>query len=390
MKKFIGPGALLFCILALLLLWLVPTFIERSRNQVEDHESFEASEQAIALHQSLVIADLHADSLLWSRDLRKKSTYGHVDLPRLQEGNVALQVFAAVTKSPRGQNYESNEADAPDNIKLLAMAQLWPARTWDSLLERAYYQAEKLTYLEESDPERLKVIKTQSDLKRVLAERTNRTSDKLAALLALEGAHPLEGKLSNIRNLYDAGYRMMGLHHFFDNELGGSLHGTSGQGLTAFGRAAVVLMDDLNIIIDLAHSSPQVVKDTLAITERPVIVSHTGMRGLCETPRNISDSLMRAVARKGGLIGIGYWADASCDTTPEGVAAMIRYAIDVVGVDHVALGSDFDGAVTTGFDTSELPALTQALVSTGLKEPDIRKVMGENVRDFMLEWLPDE
>ncbi|MCL6270415.1 dipeptidase [Sansalvadorimonas sp. 2012CJ34-2] len=390
MKKVFGPGVLLICILVLLLLWLVPPFVERSKNQVEDHGPFALSDQTVALHKTLLVADLHADSLLWSRDLRKKSTYGHVDLPRLREGNVAIQVFPAVTKSPRGMNYESNEADAPDNIKLLAMAQLWPPKTWDSILERAYYQAEKLAYLEENEPESLKIIRTRSDLKMVLAERANRGSQKVAALLAMEGAHPFEGKLTNIQNLYNVGYRMAGLQHFFDNELGGSLHGTSGEGLTAFGRAAVVLMDDMNMIIDVAHSSPQVVKDTLAITERPVIVSHTGMRGLCDTPRNISDSLMRLIANKGGLIGIGYWADASCDTSPEGIAKMIRYAVDVVGVDHVALGSDFDGAVTTGFDTSELPALTQALMFAGFKEPEIRKVMGENVRDFFLKWLPEK
>ncbi len=388
MKKAFGSGGLLIFILVLLSLWLIPSYVEQSRNQVEDHEPYAVSDQAAALHDSLLVADLHADSLLWSRDLKKRSTHGHADIPRLQEGNVAIQVFPAVTKSPQGQNLESNTSDEADNITLLAMIQLWPVGTWSSLLERALYQSEKLHDLEERTPESLKVVRTRSDLKSVLVER-QRGEKQIASLLALEGAHPLEGRLGNIKKLYDAGYRMMGLQHFFDNELGGSLHGVDKSGLTSFGRAAVTIMDNLGIIIDVAHSSEQVVQETLEVTKRPVILSHTGMRGLCDTPRNISDEMMRAIAERGGLIGIGYWAEASCDTTPAGVAKMISYAIDVVGVDHVALGSDFDGSVTTGFDASELAALTQALMFEGLKEPVIRKVMGENVRDFLLKWLPE-
>ena len=387
MKKAFGTGFLLIFIIVLLILWLVPPSIERGKNQVTPHDPYPVSEDALALHRSLIVADLHTDSLLWSRDLSKKSTYGHADLPRLQEGNVAIQIFPAVTKSPRGMNYDSNPADATDNITLLAIAQTWPPRTWNSLTQRALYQAEKLQRLQGREPEKVKIVRTSEDLRNVLTERQN-GSKKLAALLATEGSHALDGRLANIQSLYDAGYRMMGLQHFFDNKLGGSLHGVSNEGLTDFGRAAVTLMEELNIIVDVAHSSPQVVQDTLDITNRPIIVSHTGMRGLCETPRNISDSLMRRIASKGGLIGIGYWEDAICDDSPAGIARMISYAVNVVGVDAVALGSDFDGAVTTGLDSSELAAVTQALMDEGFAESDIRRVMGENVRDFLLKWLP--
>ncbi|WP_281648759.1 dipeptidase [Parendozoicomonas sp. Alg238-R29] len=387
-KKLFNTGTLLVvCILVLLVLWLVPPQVERGLNQITPHDPYDISEQAQQLHESLLVADLHTDSLLWSRDLKIKSNYGHADLPRLREGNVAIQVFPAVTKSPRGLNYKSNVAEAPDDITLLAVAQTWPPRTWDSLKERALYQAERLAKLEKQVPEQVRIVRTARDLKVALVTR-NSDNKMVAALLATEGSHALDGKLANIQNLYDAGYRMMGLHHFFDNKLGGSLHGITNAGLTDFGRAAVTVMEGLDIIIDVAHSSPAVVGDVLESTSRPIIVSHTGMKGLCDTPRNISDRLMEKIAEKGGLIGIGYWADAVCDASPTGIAKMIVYAIDIVGVDHVALGSDFDGAVTTAMDVSEIAAVTQALLDEGLSEADIRKVMGENVRDFLLKWLP--
>ena len=388
MKRVFSSGFLLLaCIIILLVLWLVPPAVERSMNSVKPHEPYTVSEEAQALHDTLLVADLHTDSLLWSRDLKVRSNYGHADLPRLRKGNVAIQVFPAVTKSPSGLNYESNVAESADNITLLAIAQTWPPRTWSSLTERALYQAERLTQLEEQVPEQIRVIRTAKDLKVALTTR-NSENRLVAALLATEGSHALGGKLANIQVLYDAGYRMMGLHHFFDNRLGGSLHGVTKEGLTDFGRAAVTIMEEMNIIVDVAHSSPAVVEDVLKSASRPVVLSHTGMQGMCDSPRNISDRLMEKIAAKGGLIGIGYWADAVCDDSPAGIAKMIVYATDIVGVDHVALGSDFDGAVTTAMDVSEISAITQALIDEGFSEDDIRKVMGENVREFLLKWLP--
>ncbi|MBD3646990.1 MAG: peptidase M19, partial [Pseudomonadales bacterium] len=123
--------------------WVLPGMIERSMNVVEAHAPYSIGQETLAFHDELFIADLHADTLLWKRDMLQASDRGHVDLPRLGEGNVALQFFAAVTKSPSGQNYEANTADS-DNITALAVAQLWPPRTWSSLFERAMYQAEKL------------------------------------------------------------------------------------------------------------------------------------------------------------------------------------------------------------------------------------------------------
>ncbi|MCB1311466.1 MAG: dipeptidase [Sedimentitalea sp.] len=356
-----------------------PGYVESHRNNVIAHDPYPVSEVARVLHDRLVIGDWHADSLLWNRDLTERGDYGQVDLPRLIEGGVAIQVFTVVTKSPAGQNYDANSAEAFDNITPLAIGQLWPIRTWDSLLERALYQAEKLHRFEEAAPDMLRNIRSQADLDAVLAERA-RGSAVVGGLLGIEGAHPLEGDLANLDLLEAAGYRLIGLQHFFDNELGGSLHGTGNHGLTDFGRAVVTEIAGRGMVLDLAHSSPQVAWDVLAITDMPLVVSHSGIHGFCPVKRNFPDELMQAIAATGGVIGMGYWAEVACDDiTPAGIARMIVAAIAAVGEDHVSLGSDFDGSVETAFDTSELPALTHALLEAGLTEAQIRKVMGENM-----------
>ena len=133
-------------------------------------------------------------------------------------------------------------------------------------------------------------------------------SKLIAGLLGTEGSHALDGDLDNIKRLYEAGFRMMSLQHFFDNKLGGSLHGESNTGLTDFGREAVRLMDSMGIMIDVSHSSPQVVDDVLNLIDSPLIVSHTGFKGHCDHKRNISYDLMMRIAERGGLIGVGFWS----------------------------------------------------------------------------------
>jgi microsomal dipeptidase-like Zn-dependent dipeptidase len=211
----------------------------------------------------------------------------------------------------------------------------------------------------------------------------------IGGLLGTEGSHALDGDLANIQRLFDRGFRMMSLQHFFDNKLGGSLHGTSGAGLTEFGREAVARMRELEIMIDVSHSSEAVVADTLMISDRPLLVSHTGFQGHCQSPRNISDELMLQIAEAGGLIAVGYWDGAICGNSPAIVAEAIAYGIDLVGEDHVALGSDFDGTVTTSFDGSEMAVVTQHLLNIGLSEEQIRKVMGGNMLRFLQANLPD-
>ena len=131
------------------------------------------------------------------------------------------------------------------------------------------------------------------------------------------------------------------------------------------------------------------VRDVLAMSQSPAILSHGGLKGQCDTARNLDDALMQEFAAKGGLIGIGFWDAAVCDPSPAGIAAAIRYGIDLLGAEHVALGSDYDGTVTVSFDVSDLAVLTQAMLDADFSEQEIRLVMGENVKRFLLQNLPD-
>lgn len=388
MKRILAGIAIALLIIVAAGFFLLPGILESNINRVVDHEPYEVPEAALTMHQDLSVVDLHADTLLWARDPLERGSRGHVDIPRLTEGNVTLQVFSAVTKVPYDQQYEGTSGDS-DIITLLATVQRWPSRTWDSLLERALYQAEKLKDAESRAPEKLMVVRSAGDIDQLI-ERRGGGSSPVGGLLAIEGAHPLEGKIENIGTLYDAGYRMMGITHFFDNDLGGSLHGLSGDGLSDFGREAVREMERRKIIIDLAHASPAVVRETLDIATRPVVVSHTGLKGACDTPRNLEDALMKRIAEAGGLVGIGYWEGAACGTAPADIVKSIRYAIDFLGVDHVALGSDYDGAVPVAFDTSELAVLTAEMRKADFTDEEISKVMGGNAIRFFRENLPEE
>ncbi|MBO9622145.1 MAG: dipeptidase [Sphingomonas sp.] len=329
-----------------------------------------------ALHASLQIADLHGDTLLWNRDLNDRAGRGQVDVPRLIDGNVALQIFSSVTKTPKGQNYDSNGADS-DNITLLAIAQLQPVRTWGSLLERSLWHAEKLDRAAAASNGKLRMIRTPADLDRLLADRAHGTK-VVGGMLSIEGLQDIEGRIENLDRLHAAGFRMAGLAHFFDNEVAGSMHGVKKGGLTPLGVRVVRRMEQLGMIVDVAHSSHQTVAEVLKMAHRPVVSSHGGVQATCKVNRNLTDEEVRGIARTGGLVGIGYWEAAVCSTAPSEIARAIAHVSDLVGIDHVALGSDFDGAVTTGFDTAQLVAITQALVDRGFTPDEIRKVMGGN------------
>jgi microsomal dipeptidase-like Zn-dependent dipeptidase len=144
------------------------------------------------------------------------------------------------------------------------------------------------------------------------------------------------------------------------------------------------------MIIDLAHSSEAVVRDALAVNGRPMIVSHTGLRGHCDSPRNLPDDLMKEIAARGGLIGVGFWDGAVCEASVAAIVDAIVYAVGLVGADRVALGSDFDGATTVPFDASEAAAVTDGLLRAGVDEETIRAVMGESAIRFFKDNLPDE
>lgn len=376
MRKVLGAVAGIVALAAILFFALAPGMIERSMNVVAPLP-LPISPRAAALHARLQVADMHADSLLWNRDLLTESRQGQVDVPRLLKGNVALQVFSSVTKTPKRQNYDSNPANS-DTITALAIAQLQPPRTWGSLLQRSLWHASKLDRFAAASNGRLRVIRSAAQFDRLLADRVE-GAKVVGAMLSIEGLQDLEGQLSNLDVLHGAGFRMAGLAHFFDNDVAGSMHGERKAGLTPLGRQVVRRMEALGMIVDIAHSSHATIADVLALARRPVVASHGGVQATCRVNRNLTDAEIRGVARTGGVVGIGYWDGAICSTRPDAAAAAIAHVRDLVGVDHVGLGSDFDGAVTTAFDSAHVAAITQALLDRGFSDADISKVMGGNV-----------
>jgi membrane dipeptidase len=379
-------GLLTLPLVALAAFWIfAPGIAERGMNRVTGTTA-KASPRALALHKTLSIADLHSDTLLWKRDVLERAERGQVDLPRLEAGNVALQVFSSVTKTPKNQNYNRNGADT-DNITLLAFGQLQPVRTWTSILERSLWHATKLTRAEAASGGQLRVIRTQADLAKLLSDRAN-GKVVTGGLLSIEGLQNLEGKRTNLNVLYKAGFRMAGLAHFFDNEVAGSMHGEKKGGLTPLGRQIVADMEARGMIVDIAHASHTAVAEILKLAKRPVVSSHGGVQATCRVNRNLTDDEIRGVAKTGGVVGIGYWDGAVCDISPSSIAKAIRHVRDLVGIDHVGLGSDYDGSVTVAFDTSDLVLVTQALIDAGFSNDEIAKVMGGNVLRVLAQGLP--
>ena len=364
----------------------VPADTENRMNAVLNAPPYQASAEAVALHKRLLVADMHADSLLWGRDLNLRGTRGQVDVPRLIDGNVALQAFTIVSKTPRNMNIESND-DSTDNITALAMVGLWPVSTWGSLRERALYQSRKLHEFAAASGGRLTVIESAADLGNYLARRRKEPAIT-AGLLGIEGAQVLEGDPANVEAMFDAGIRMMGPAHFFDNEVSGSAHGVNKGGLTATGREVIKRMEQKKMLVDLAHASPKTIDDVLAMATRPVVVSHTGVKGTCNNARNLSDAHLLGIAATGGVIGIGYWQTAVCGTDAAAIARAIKYAVGVAGVEHVGLGSDFDGAISAPFDTSGVVLVTEALLKAGFSEKDIASIMGGNYLRLLGQTLP--
>jgi membrane dipeptidase len=181
---------------------------------------------------------------------------------------------------------------------------------------------------------------------------------------------------------------MKRLTHFFDNEMAGSSTGLRKSGLTPKGRELIQRMETKHMLVDLAHASGATIDDVTAIASKPVVVSHTGVRGTCDNSRNLSDDEIRAVAKTGGLVGIGYWKTAICGTDAHAIAKAIRYVTNLAGIEHVGIGSDFDGSTTMPFDTTGLIQITDALLHEGFSEREIRLIMGGNSLRLLRESLP--
>ncbi|MCO5183484.1 MAG: membrane dipeptidase [Anaerolineae bacterium] len=383
--RLLGWSAVAFAAFVTLFIW-VGNNLERLLNRVIDTPLPPVAATTAALHNKSIVADLHCDSLLFGRDLLQHSTVGHIDLPRLQIGGVNIQIFAAATQIPIGFNINRTSNRLPDILTLAGyaqrsgMARLTP-------FERALRHAATLHTAADQSRGQLHLIRNRTELDAFISAWHDDPT-LVAALLALEGVYPLDPDPQRLAALVAAGYRIFGLTHFRDNSFAASAHGTDQGGLTSRGRDFVQRCNELSLLLDLAHLSPQGIDDVLRLTTRPVIWSHGGVKGIVHNARNLGDDHIRAIAAQNGLVGIGYWRTAVGGRSPRHVAESILYVVELVGPDYVVLGSDFDGAIRTGFDTTALPAITQELVNAGVDDDAIRKIIGGNVVRLLQTALP--
>lgn len=370
---------LLIVAAAAALLAALPTLLDGVLNRSGRVDLARAAAAARTLHERLWIADLHADALLWRRNLLHRHRRGHVDVPRLLEGNVALQVFTVVSKMPFVVSHTRTPATS-DMVTVLGVLSGWPPRTWFSLYERARHHAARLERFAAASGGRLRIVRTARDL--------DAPAGAVGGLLGLEGAQVLEGRLAHLDGLFAAGFRLLGLTHFFDTDVAGSAHGMRKGGLTPLGREVIARMEALGMIVDLAHASAATIDEVTERATRPVLVSHTGVRGTHDHARNLRDDQLARVAATGGVIGIAFFRRATGGSGVESIVASVRYTADRVGPAHVALGSDFDGAVRTPFDCTGLLAVTDGLLAARFTDAEVAGIMGENARRVLRATLP--
>ena len=319
--------------------------------------------EARALHDRHPAIDLHADTLMWGRwfgyDLLtrhhppfpKKALRGHVDLPRMREGGVGGQFFGLVSLPVLGK------------VRGLARAIDEQIDVLDATLGRT---------------REIRLCLTGKDIEAAHAEGA------VSALLGIEGAHALEGDLDNVDRFARRGLRYLGLLHFSANEAGFPAYGrgTRDEGLTSWGRDLVARCEATNVIVDLAHINKRGFMDACSMSTKPPIVSHTGILGAFQHWRNIDDEQLRAIADRGGCVGVIFCPRYLGADGLEPVVKHLKHILDVVGEDVPALGSDWDGFIVPTCELADptgLPLLTAALLKAGLKEETIAKILRRNV-----------
>jgi membrane dipeptidase len=363
------------------------------------------TERARRIQSEVIGIDSHIDTmqrvLMEHVDLGQKLPDGEVDLPRLREGGMHTPFFALwVPTFYKGSEAVRRTLDLRDAMQ--------------SVLDRY--------------PDRIELATTAADVERIVH------AHKIAAVLTIEGGHQIADDLAVLRMYQRIGIRSMTLTHFRNNDWAdSSTDKPQHNGLTEFGKEVVREMNRIGMMVDVSHVSDKTFYDALAVTTKPVIASHSSCRALSSLPRNMTDDMLRALAKNGGVVGINFgsgflsqkeadatlrdinriggsepnltgkelddyttkmhihddWAHPKPTTANlDDVVAHIDHAVKIAGIDHVGIGSDFDGIaeVPIGLeDESKMPALTAALLKKGYSETDIKKIMGGNTLRVMRE-----
>lgn len=328
-----------------------------------------------ALHRRIPIADGHADSLMWNRDLTCASARGHVDFPRLREAGVKVQCFTVVTRG----------LPVIDGFSLFAWKQGWPREARKDEWSRCLWQLDRMAAFCRESKGQASIVGTPAHL------QANLAADRLSAILGIEGGHALGGDAGRVRELKDRGVRFMSLSHLANNELGGTSTPLFGnKPLTTHGREVLDAMGEVGLLLDVAHASPAMLPELLRHPKTRPFCSHAGVQGATRHWRNLSDETCRAIADRGGVVGIIMSPHFLGGRTVAHFARHVQHAVQVMGEDGVALGSDFDGMIPLprGMrDVRDLPKLTEAMLDLGLPVRTVEKVLGENYRRFFSEAL---
>jgi len=374
----------------------IQTVLPKNLHGIDQANRENALAQARKLMAEAVGIDSHIDTVqrvMMGEDLGDRHATGHVDIPRLREGEMHAPFFSLwVPVFFQGAEAVRRTLDLRDAMQ--------------SVFDQHKDQIELAT--------------TAADIERIVKAR------KISAFLTIEGGHTIADDLRMLRMYYRLGMRSMTLTHarntnWADSSSDTPLH----NGLTEFGKEVVREMNRLGMIVDLAHVSDKTFYDALAVTTKPVIVSHSSMRVISDVPRNVSDDMLRALADNGGVIAINFGmgfinpmdaeklksathSEAEAPTltgkaldeyatrnaqklfgqrvsvvaTVDDVADHVDHAVKIAGIDHVGIGSDFDGIAATANgleDISKMPTLVAVLLKRGYAESDLKKILGENV-----------
>jgi len=309
------------------------------------------------VHDAAFVFDLHNDvmeKVAYGYNIGIRNTTNQSDLPRFKEGGMDAQMFA-IWVSPSdtvGHTYYSYSIEMIDSF--------------DSQVTRNNDKLTKATTYNQ-------II-------------SGAETGKLVGILGIEGGHSIENNLDKLKSFYNRGMRYFTIT--WNNSTTWAVSGQDSRsttvGLSDFGRQVIRLLDSLGVIIDVAHTGIKTISDILQITNNPIIDSHCGARKLRNHYRNLNDSQIDSIAARGGVIGIVFYPpflSSSNSTNIDTVIKHIDYIKNRVGVDYIAIGSDYDGIESTPFgleDVSKLPKLTAALLRKGYSIPDVRKLLGEN------------
>lgn len=357
-------------------------YLYRWTNTAVIQPPYEISPAARQLHATLLIADLHIDSAVHLVDFSEPQPHGHVGRDRLAAGGLSLMTLSLPTEVSIARRRGVN------GMAIGGAVNGQPAETWFSNFKRGQYFLRHIHNVVAANSDRMFLIEDQEDLRALIESWTSGGDHRLGIVASVEGIHILDNDIDNLQRLIDSGIRMISLTHAFDNEAAGSNTGRAKGGLTGYGREVLRIMQENDVILDLAHLSERAAHEALDVVSEPVVISHTGVRGTCDKNRNVSDDIIRRVGENGGVIGVGLFRSVLCGEDLDAIIRAMNHIRDLAGVEHIALGSDYDGAVKVIFDVAGLPLLTDALLANGYTPEEIRMIMGDNTLRVLSQGLP--